>query len=123
MPTEAEFLSAAALFDEAADSLVDIGASVPGLFGPQVVTGGQLTVELEAFIAQTTAGCGLDSDSLIELAHRDLEIVGRAGGVLQRVDRGERDRAVVEQVERGTATRAEVAVGGIAMAALIAERV
>ncbi len=68
MPTEADFLGAAALFEDAVDVLQPISGSISGALGSQVVTGGQLTLELEAFLAQTTATCGLDADALIELA-------------------------------------------------------
>lgn len=68
MPTEREFLDAAQLFDNAGGEVSDVPSLVAGAFGPDVVTGGQLTLEIDALITQTTGACGADNGSLDELA-------------------------------------------------------
>lgn len=68
MPTEREFLDAAQLFDSAGDEVSDVPNLVAGAFGPDVATGGQLTLEIDALITQTNGACAADDSALEELA-------------------------------------------------------
>ena len=68
MPTEREFLDAAQLFDNAGGEVSDVPSLVAGAFGPDVATGGQLTLEIDALITQTSGACRADDGALEELA-------------------------------------------------------
>ena len=68
MPTEREFLDAAKLFDNAGDEVSDVPNLVASAFGPDVATGGQLALEIDALITQTTGACNADDGALDDLA-------------------------------------------------------
>ena len=80
------------------------------------------------------AGRYLASDLVMSRANKSLrlftyvvprhdDVVVRPGRVLQRVDRRQRDRPILERVERLAAARAEAALRRVAVSALIAEHV
>ncbi|MFW2382176.1 MAG: hypothetical protein ACN4GZ_10485 [Acidimicrobiales bacterium] len=80
MPTEADFLSAASLFDDAGDDVAGVPGLVADAFGPDVATGGQLAAEIDALISQTAAACNVDASELRDLARlcRDRAAIAAA---------------------------------------------
>lgn len=68
MPTESDFLSAADLLAAAGASVDAVPGPVRVAFGSQVLTGGQLTEEIEALLATTQTGCTSDAEGLDSLA-------------------------------------------------------
>ncbi|NNF54059.1 MAG: hypothetical protein HKN03_06390 [Acidimicrobiales bacterium] len=68
MPTESDFLSAADLLVGAGASIDAVAGPVGVAFGSQVLTGGQLTAEIEELLATTRTSCTSDADDLDALA-------------------------------------------------------
>ena len=65
----------------------------------------------------------LDQLKKMGYLERDDRVVGSAWRILQRIDLGQGDRVIGWPIDEGSARRAEHRVGGIAVAALVAEHV
>ncbi len=68
MPTESDFLHAARLFEEASDEVSATPNLIAGSFGPDVLTGGQLAMEVDLFVTRVENECAADAVELAELA-------------------------------------------------------
>ncbi len=68
MPYASEFRAAARVFDEEADAIVGVSATLPGLIGPDVLQGGRLTAEVEALVDDAVLDAAADAEALRTLA-------------------------------------------------------
>ncbi len=68
MPTESDFLAAAAMFDDAGLVISAVPGEVTMVFGSDVCIGGQLTLEIDDLLEVTRIGCRSDDRAFEAMA-------------------------------------------------------
>src|SRR6056300_707538 len=80
-------------------------------------------LQAEAQSRETTRTNNENANPLGQFSNVHLNVIPRAGRVLERVNRHQGDRAIVENIKWIATTGAEIAAGRVSMPTLVAEHI